>query len=76
MRLAKLNLTAAAVLNNKDLLTRVLSYHVIPSGAVLSSQLRDNATVATALQGEPYVHLRQTSAHLLCVTGYALSFCV
>lgn len=51
-RLAKLNLTADAVLKNKDLLVKILSYHVIPSGAVYSKALKDNATVATALKGE------------------------
>nr|8C18_A Chain A, Astaxanthin binding fasciclin family protein [Coelastrella astaxanthina] len=49
-RLAKLNLTADAVLKNKDLLVKILSYHVIPSGAVYSKALKDNATVATALK--------------------------
>eukprot|EP00878_Enallax_costatus_P003801 GHUV01004017.1.p1 GENE.GHUV01004017.1~~GHUV01004017.1.p1 ORF type:complete len:225 (+),score=69.47 GHUV01004017.1:224-898(+) len=50
-RLAKLNVTADALLKNKELLVKVLSYHVIPSGAVLSTQLKDNETVATALKG-------------------------
>jgi uncharacterized surface protein with fasciclin (FAS1) repeats len=50
-RLAKLNVTADALLKNKDLLVKILSYHVIPSGAVYSSQLKNNQTVATALQG-------------------------
>lgn len=49
-RLAKLNVTADALLKNKDLLVKVLSYHVIPSGAVYSSQLKDKQTVATALK--------------------------
>lgn len=52
MRLAKLNITADALLKNKDLLTKILSYHVIPAGAVYSSQLKDGQTVATALKGK------------------------
>jgi uncharacterized surface protein with fasciclin (FAS1) repeats len=50
-RLAKLNVTADALLKNKELLIKILSYHVIPSGAVYSSQLQDNQAVATALKG-------------------------
>nr|QYF06645.1 ScosAstaP [Enallax costatus]BCN28337.1 astaxanthin binding fasciclin family protein [Enallax costatus] len=49
--LSKLNLTADALLKNKELVVKVLSYHVIPSGAVLSSQLKNNTEVATALKG-------------------------
>jgi hypothetical protein len=58
-KVATLNTTKAAVLccrihplldpHNLLLLLQVLSYHVIPSGAVLSSQLRDCLQVPTAL---------------------------
>ncbi|KAF6240834.1 hypothetical protein COO60DRAFT_1652369, partial [Scenedesmus sp. NREL 46B-D3] len=46
-----LNTTAEKLLANKELLTRVLQYHVIPGGAVLSSQLKDKNTFDTALEG-------------------------
>ncbi|WIA36151.1 hypothetical protein OEZ86_007497 [Tetradesmus obliquus] len=37
--------------SNKDTLVKVLSYHVIPSAAVLSSQLTDGQQLTTALSG-------------------------
>lgn len=63
--LGKLNLTADALLKNKALLVKVLSYHVIPSGAVLSSQLKNNTEVATALQGECTIVLQHSPAECL-----------
>eukprot|EP00775_Hariotina_reticulata_P004170 gene4170-4418_t len=48
-----LNTTPADLLKtaSKDTLVKVLSYHVIPSGAVASSALKNGQTVATALAG-------------------------
>ncbi|WIA15970.1 hypothetical protein OEZ85_012711 [Tetradesmus obliquus] len=47
-----LNITPADLLKpeSRETLQTVLGYHIIPSGAVKSSQLRDCLTVATALQ--------------------------
>ncbi|KAF6253735.1 copper amine oxidase [Scenedesmus sp. NREL 46B-D3] len=49
--LAALNLTAQELLANQSLLTTILSYHVIPAGALNSSSLTTGASVATALPG-------------------------
>jgi uncharacterized surface protein with fasciclin (FAS1) repeats len=54
MRLKKdLNTTPAELLKtaSKDTLVKVLSYHVIPSGAVASSALKNGQMVPTALAG-------------------------
>ncbi|WIA32299.1 hypothetical protein OEZ86_003144 [Tetradesmus obliquus] len=56
-----LNTTAAALLSNKELLTKVLQYHVIPAGAVMSSQLKDNQTFTTALAGAAPLTVRVKS---------------
>lgn len=56
-----LNTTAAALLGNKKLLTKVLQYHVIPAGAVLSSELKDNQTFTTALAGAAPLTVRVKS---------------
>lgn len=51
--LAALNLTREALLADNALLLRILSFHVIPSGAVPSSGLSSGQTFATLLPGAP-----------------------
>lgn len=50
--LTKLGLTAEKLLADKDTLTKVLQYHVVPSSAALSSSLKDGLEVSTALPGK------------------------
>lgn len=50
--LSKLGLTQEALLADKPLLTKILSYHVIPGAAVLSTQLNDGQKVDTLLTDE------------------------
>lgn len=45
--LARLNLTAQAVLANRPLLTAVLSYHIIPEGAIMLKRFQDRAQYVT-----------------------------
>jgi uncharacterized surface protein with fasciclin (FAS1) repeats len=51
--LTTLNLTAATLLGpeNKPLLTSILSYHVIPAGALTAANLTDGMSYATILPG-------------------------
>jgi len=53
-RLASLNLTAQQLLDptNRPLLIQVLSYHVIPAGAIMSSDLTNGMNVSTALAND------------------------
>lgn len=51
--LTALNLTREVLLADNALLLRILSFHVIPSGAVPSSGLTSGQTFPTALAGAP-----------------------
>jgi hypothetical protein len=44
-----LNITAQELLNETELVTALLSYHVIPAGAVMSSNLTNGTSFTTAL---------------------------
>jgi uncharacterized surface protein with fasciclin (FAS1) repeats len=46
-----LNKTAAQILTDNATLIKVLSYHVIPSGAILSTGLKNGQKLTTALAG-------------------------
>lgn len=50
--LTKLGLTADKLLADKDTLTKVLQFHVVPGSAALSSTLKDGLIVSTALPGK------------------------
>ncbi|KAL4458023.1 hypothetical protein ABPG75_012888 [Micractinium tetrahymenae] len=49
--LARLNFTAEELLGNTELLTDVLSYHVVPGAAAKAADLSDGLVLATLLQG-------------------------
>jgi transforming growth factor-beta-induced protein len=58
-----LNLTPAQLLENKPLLTSILSYHVIPAGAVTAANVTDGMSYATLLPGANLTaHVNATNA--------------
>eukprot|EP00878_Enallax_costatus_P044210 GHUV01052564.1.p1 GENE.GHUV01052564.1~~GHUV01052564.1.p1 ORF type:complete len:143 (+),score=27.38 GHUV01052564.1:180-608(+) len=72
-RLKALNITVDKVLANPQLLTTVLKFHVLPGGAYLSKQFRNNQNVTTLL-GEltgsclrPQCAITRVQRHVMCL---------